>query len=303
MVSNKEYRGVVVPMVSPLTASGEIDTASVQKLMQTFADHDISPLVLGTTGEGASFSKEASKTLVKQVMEAKSPTQKVYVGVVGNQVDEQKELGKAYLDLGADAVVATLPGYYILTPDQMKRYFEELADYISGPLMIYNIKSTTQMSIPLDIIEELSHHPHIKGLKDSERDFERLEQSIKVYKDRADFSFFCGWGSESAKSLALGADGIVPSTGNLVPELYSQLYSAVTSGDSDGAQGMQELTDQVAKIYQSDRTLGQSLATLKLLMNERGLCQPFMKSPLGLLDDEMANRALKEWQGLEIAQF
>lgn len=158
------------------------------------------------------------------------------------------------------------------------------------------------MSIPLELIEELSHHPNIFGLKDSERDEERLSQSITLFKDRDDFSFFCGWGAESARSLELGADGIVPSTGNLVPELYKSLFQAASFKDIETASKYQLLTDHVATIYQKERTLGQSLATLKLLMQEKGLCKPFMKAPLSMLEDKTAQQALQNWQEFQISQ-
>ncbi|KEO74248.1 dihydrodipicolinate synthase family protein [Anditalea andensis] len=302
MRTSKKFQGVVVPMITPLLENGKVDEQAVEKIMRLFADNDISPLVLGTTGEGASFSKRDSLDLVSMVMSAKAATQQIYVGLTGNQVGEQIELANGYLDLGVDAVVATLPSYYILTPFQMQSYFKNLADKVSGPVMIYNIKSTTQMSIPLDIIEELSQHPNIFGLKDSERDEERLAQSITLFKDRKDFSFFCGWGAESAHSLELGADGIVPSTGNLVSEMYKNLFQAAISGDLETSKKYQDLTDQVAVLYQKDRTLGQSLATLKLLMQEKGLCKPFMKAPLSMLDDEMTQQALQNWQAFQNSQ-
>ena len=95
----------------------------------------------------------------------------------------------------------------------MYNYYKNLADNIKGPLMLYNIKATTHMSIPVEIIRRLSMHPNIVGLKDSERDLERMEACISISKGREDFAYFCGWAAQSAHSLELGADGIVPSTG------------------------------------------------------------------------------------------
>ena len=37
-------------------------------------------------------------------------------------------------------------------------------------------------------------------------------------------------------------------------------------------------------------TLGQSLAGLKVIMAEAGLCQPYMLPPLSMLDEETTNR-------------
>ena len=43
---------------------------------------------------------------------------------------------------------------------------------------------------------------------------------------------------------------------------------------------LQDETNEIAKIYQKDRTLGQSLAALKVMMQTKGLCEPWMLMPL-----------------------
>ena len=90
--------------------------------------------------------------------------------------------------------------------------------------------------------------------------------------------------------MQLGGDGIVPSTGNYAPEQFQQLYEAAISGDMDTANRLQDETNQLAKIYQQGRTLGQSLAALKVMMGTKGLCGPDMLMPLTRLtpDEEKA---------------
>lgn len=286
MKKEKKYSGVVVPMVSPLLENKTIDKEAVARIVRSFSKHHLSPLVLGTTGESSSIGPQDSRELIKAAVQAKGPKQHIYAGLVGNNVQQQIDSARQYFELGADVVVATLPSYYILTPGQMVRFYETLADNIPGSLMLYNIKATTQMSIPLPVIEKLSRHDNIWGLKDSERDVERLKSCINTYKDRKDFSFFCGWGAQCANSLQWGADGIVPSTGNLVPDMYKYLYAAAMEKNSQRADRLQAKTDEIAKIYQENRTLGQSLAALKVLMGELDLCHPYMMPPLTELEQE-----------------
>lgn len=292
-MKTKKFTGVVVPMVTPLHPSLNVDAEAVKRLMNLFSQNHIHPLVLGTTGESSSIGKKASRELLTAALANKGPQQQVYAGLVKNQTQSLVKWANRYLEMGADAVVATLPSYYILTPDQMYSFYMKLADSLHGPLLMYNIKATTQMSIPLEIVDKLSHHPNIWGLKDSERDEQRMKTCIERYKDRADFSYFCGWGAQSAGSLRLGADGIVPSTGNIVPELYHKLYQAALQGDYETADRLQVLTDEVATLYQKDRTLGQSLAALKVMMNSIGLCNTTMMPPLTELSNEEVEAILK----------
>lgn len=281
----KKYAGVVVPMITPLTENLKIDVKAVNIIMSEFAKNNISPLVLGTTGESASIGQAESAVFVEAAVKAKQPNQTIYAGLVGNNVEELINRAKLYASLGADVVVSTLPSYYILTPPQMEIFYTQLADASPCPVMMYNIKATTQMTIPLDIVEKLSHHPNIAGLKDSERDPERLKTCIETYKNRVDFAFFCGWGAQGFNSLQMGADGIVPSTGNIVPELYKSLYDAFLNENFEAAEKAQIQTDEVALIYQKDRTLGQSLAALKIMMGVRGYCQSYMMPPLTELSE------------------
>ncbi len=115
------------------------------------------------------------------------------------------------------------------------------------------------MSLPLDLVAELSQHPNIAGLKDSERDPARLNECIQKYRNRSDFSFSAVGVRRELIVLILGADGIVPSTGNVVPEMYYKLFKAVLAGNTDGALHYQQQTDRVADYYQKGRSLGSSL--------------------------------------------
>ncbi len=276
----KKYHGVVVPMVTPVKENGTLDTQAVERIIAFFAQAGVSPLLMGTTGEGNSVSQKDGQLFVETAVKAAQGRITIYAGLTGNCFAEQLAQAEAYTHAGADVIVATLPTYYALTEEQMENYYRTLASSIKGPLMLYNILATTHMSIPVEVIRRLADHPNIVGLKDSERDLERMAQCIEIAKGREDFCYFCGWAAQSAHSLELGGDGIVPSTGNFVPEMFQQLYEAAVKGDMATANRLQDETNEIAKIYQKDRTLGQSLTALKVMMQTKGLCEPWMLMPL-----------------------
>lgn len=285
-MNSTKYNGVVVPMVTPVTAGGLLDKPAVERIIKSFVEADVCPLLMGTTGEGNSVSTIMGQELIEEAVKAADGKITIYAGLTGNCFIEQLRQAGYYSASGADVIVATLPSYYALTPDQMYNYYARLADSIKGPLMLYNIAATTHMSIPIDVIERLSHHPNIVGLKDSERDMERMEKCIEIANGRDDFAYFCGWAAQSAHSLELGGNGIVPSTGNYVPEMFRQLYEAAVNGDMETANRLQDETNEIAKIYQAGRTLGQSLTALKVMMSTKGLCTPDMLMPLTRLSAE-----------------
>ncbi|MDE6647688.1 MAG: dihydrodipicolinate synthase family protein, partial [Prevotella sp.] len=191
--SKSKYHGVVVPMVTPVTQDGRLDVEAVKRIIDFFADNKVSPLLMGTTGEGNSVSQADGQLFVETAVNAADGRILIYAGLTGNCFAEQVRQAEVYTALGADVIVATLPTYYALTEEQMYEYYKTLADCITGPLMLYNILATTHMSIPVSIIKRLADHPNIVGLKDSERDLERMEQCIAIAKERDDFAYFCGW--------------------------------------------------------------------------------------------------------------
>jgi len=217
----------------------------------------------------------------------------LYAGISSNIVSESIEFAKFCADNAVDAVAANLPSYYALTENQVKKHYEKLADTVPLPLVIYNIPSTTHMSIPLKLIDELSHHPNIVATKDSERNEERLKQSLELWKDREDFSHFLGWAAKSAEALINGSDGLIPSTGNLVPEVYSEMLAAVEKGNYQKAHEMQKLSDSYGSLYQTGKILGESLWALKVLMKEKGLCEAFVMQPLQPLSKEEEDKLKK----------
>ena len=285
-MSNCKYRGVVVPMVTPVTENQQLDVAAVERIIEFFAVNGVAPLLMGTTGEGNSVSATDGLLMVETAVKAAKGRILIYAGLTGNCFSEQLRQAEAYTKAGADVIVATLPSYYALTEEQMYGYYKNLADNITGPLMLYNILATTHMTIPVDVVKRLAEHPNIVGLKDSERDLERMQQCIAFSKERDDFAYFCGWAAQSAYSLSLGGDGIVPSTGNYVPEMFANLYDAAVKGDMALANSLQDETNEIAKIYQAGRTLGQSLTALKVMMQAKGLCEPWMLMPLTRLSEK-----------------
>lgn len=286
MNTSKKYKGIIVPAITPLTDDYKIDAVAVEKIFANFYEHNISPFILGTTGESASLSASVKNDYLKTAAKNKKADSVLYAGISSNVFEESVEFAKLCADNAVDAVAATLPSYYALNNAQMQKYFEDLADAIPLPLIIYNIPATTHMSIPLEVIDELSMHPNIVAVKDSERSEERLMKSLELWKDRRDFGHFLGWAGKSALALIGGSDGLIPSTGNLAPEIYSTMWDAFTESNFKEVYAMQHLSDKYGNLYQADKTLGESLWALKILMKEKGLCEAIVMPPLQPMSKE-----------------
>lgn len=293
MKKNNPYKGVIVPMISPLKDDLSVDKEGVKRIVSNFLKYDVAPFIAGTTGEASSLSFKQKLDLVEATVEVAKNKAVIYAGISSNCLPETIDMAKSFTDAGADVIVANVPSYYPLTDAQAAKYCEQLADASPAPLIFYNITATTGYSIPLEIVEKLSYHPNVVGLKDSERDEERLGKALDLWRDREDFVHLIGWAAMSSYALKNGSDGIVPSTGNFTPELYAELYSSALEGNWQRADELQKLTNDLGALYQKNRTLGESLAALKIIMHERGLCGTQVMPPIYQMEKE-AEKAYRQ---------
>lgn len=297
---DRPYHGIVVPMVTPVTGDGELDEAATRRVIDHLLDGGIDGVfVLGTTGEAASVPRAARLRLVELTVEQVGGRAVTYAGIGDNCLAHAVEAAEEYCRLGIDVLVAHLPYYYNLGADEQGDYYAALADRVPGSLMLYNIPSTTHMSIPIEVVETLSHHPKVIGLKDSENDVSRLEKVLQRLGGRPDFAVLVGVSTLSAKALALGADGAVPSIGNLVPDLCQRLYESGVRGDASAAARHQRVVNEATELYRAGRTLAHSLGALKAAMGALSLCGPDVLPPLrplGLAEQEALQSRFRRWR-------
>jgi len=275
-----KHHGVVVPMVTPFLDDGSLDIASAEKIVDHLASAGVGIFVLGTTGEAASLPQSQRTALVELSVKVSAGRALVYAGIGSNCTETSITSGRGYLSLGADAVVAHLPGYYLLDAAEMREYFEFLALGIGERVILYNMPQTTRMSLPIEVLAHLADHPAIIGLKDSENSPGRPEQVAERLCGREDFTVFMGASVLSARALRLGFDGLVPSSGNIVPAPWARLLEAAKAGDWQRVEQLQTWLDSVARVFQRDRSLAQSLGALKACMTPLGLCTSMVRPPL-----------------------
>src|SRR5690554_2773450 len=138
--TRKTYCGVVVPMVTPFTQEGELDEHAARRIIDHLIAGGVQGIfVLGTTGEGPSMPREMRARLVHLTIDHVAGRVQVYAGVFDTIVSESIDAARDYLRRGASAIVAQLPSYYRLAPDQQFQYFATLAERIKGPIILYDI--------------------------------------------------------------------------------------------------------------------------------------------------------------------
>jgi dihydrodipicolinate synthase/N-acetylneuraminate lyase len=298
MKNDSKYQGAVVPMVTPFTADGRLDEPSLERLVDSLLAGGVDGIfVMGTTGEGVTIPAADRRRIVEQTVARAKGAVKIFAGI-SNAHPEELKIGNDYLKAGTDALVVHPP--VGMPQEEMLPWFQKLLDSLNGPLLLYNMPVTTKVSIPLDTVEKLMGHPRLVGIKDSENNLQRLNQLLQNFGGKKDFSVFIGVGALMEKGLKLGADGIVPSVGNLIPNICRQLCVAAKAGNWAEADSHFSRMNAVAELYQNGRSLNESLAVLKAAMHCRGLCAPHVLPPLCPLPQAQFEKLRREMEELHL---
>ena len=267
-------------MVTPVTAGGQLDEPALDRLLDSLVAGGVDGIfVMGTTGEGVSVPRDCRLQLVRQTVARVNKRALVFAGLGDIRSSDVSEANE-FFHAGVDAVVAHPPISEKIPAEKLRDWYRALLDQLEGPLLIYNMPMTTGTSIPLDAVEKLLGHPKLAGIKDSENNPERLEELLQRFGGKKDFSIFVGVGALMQKGLKLGADGIVPSVGNLIPGVCHRLCAAARKADWAEAENLYSRMNAVAALYQKGRNLNESLSALKAAMHLHGICAPQVLPPL-----------------------
>ena len=184
--------------VTPLDASGAPDLAALPGLIDFLAGrgcHGV--LLLGTTGEGPSFSVRERIEVVREGLRHRGqawPKLQILAGTGCANLADTIELTRAAFDLGVDAVV-TLPAFYYkgVGPDGITSYFEQVvrsAVPADGRLLAYHIPQVSSVAIPAASLHALRQQfpDQVWGMKDSQDD---LAHTLETTREFPGFHVFC----------------------------------------------------------------------------------------------------------------
>ena len=165
----KRLEGVVVPVVTPLTASDKVDTQSLERLTDHCIEGGLNCLYpCGTTGEMMYLTVEERKTTAETVVKQAAGRVPVFVHVgAWNQADTI-ELAKHAVSIGADGIGVVTPVFYAISDRGLVEYFKAVAGSVPEdfPVYLYGIKQNAINDINKDICEEVAKAcPNVVGAK------------------------------------------------------------------------------------------------------------------------------------------
>lgn len=276
--------GILTPLVTPLRATGELDTAGLNRLIDHVLAGGVHGLfLLGTTGEGPALGAKLREEALRASASAIAKRVPFVVGTTSPSLAESLELAEASAKAGAVATVYAGPLYAPVSQAALAAHVGRFADQCPLPVYLYNMPSHTHLFFSVEIVVELAKHPNIIGLKDSSADlmyFQRLCRALP-----AEFPLYMGPEELLLPALLAGAAGGVNGGSNLFPHLYSGLYNAFCAGNLEEARRLQGV---ILRVSETVYTRGY-LAGLKTALNHCGICDAALAEPLPALDPAAAS--------------
>ncbi len=260
--------GVIPPMLTPLTPSGEIDQQHLEVLVSHMLAGGVSGLfVLGSSGEGPWLTASQRREVIDQTVRVVDGRVPVLAGVIEPSTGRTMEWMRIIEDSGVDAAVIGSPYYFPADSDCQRRHVETVASHSKIPLVLYNIPPATHNPISPGTVRKLLEVESLVGIKDSSGDWQVFRELLELPKIRPGFSVLQGAEKLSARAMLAGADGIVPGLGNLVPDLFVRLVTSARSGDEKEVWRLQEQANKLWHLH----TQGFWLDCLKYAASVLGL--------------------------------
>jgi len=272
-----DLRGIVVPIITPLTANENLDEGALRKIVDHLLKGGVHGIfVNSTTGEAVCLLDKDRDAALKIVVDQVAGRIPVYAGVSDTSTKRALENLARATDSGADIVVAHPPFYYPPnSQEELVAYFTRLANASSLPLMLYNIPFTTKAPLSLETVRRLMQIDKIIGIKDSSVDYVFLMNLIELKRSRPEFRIFIGKSHLWAAGILSGADGGLDGISNLIPGHCVRLYRAIQANSPD-VYARQQQINEIFRVYECASFLGGIKAAMSLL----GLCEPHTVHPI-----------------------
>ncbi len=275
-------RGVIPPMISPLTASGQVDTEAVGRVADYILAGGCSGLfVLGGVGEGAWLSTSQRGGIVEATVHATAGRAPVLVGLMLPGTAPARDAALQAADAGVDALVVGSPYYFGVDAASQQRHVEAILAATPLPVLLYNIPQCTHQPLLREAVAALAAEPRILGVKDSWGDMPYFQSLLTIKLKRPNFRVLQGHEHAAMASLLLGADGLIPGLGNVAPRVLVSLVQAARAGDVAACQRLHAEIFELTGMYTQKAGLAGLYAACAVL----GLARNVPAEPWAPVDD------------------
>ena len=276
------FRGVFTAMITPFTEYNTVDYISLERLVEAQINAGIDGLVpCGTTGESPTLSHEEHDRVIAQTIRFAKGRVPVIAGTGSNATNEAIRLSQHAQDAGVDAVLLVNPYYNKPTQKGLYLHFKAIADSVSVPCILYNIKGRTGVNLETETLLRLEAEcPNIVAVKEASGSIDQMSSVISTTEE--DFSVLSGDDNLTLDLIRKGGDGVISVASNLFPSEMVKMTHAALSGDYETAEKYNAWFSEFFKVCFVET----NPIPIKTAMAKAGYCKEIFRLPLCTFEKE-----------------
>lgn len=277
MSKNSKFKGTGVAIVTPFSKDNSIDYKSLGKLVDFIIKGGVEYIVvLGTTGESVTLSKEEKQSIITHVIENVNKRVPIVLGVGGNNTQEIVNSLKKTADFNhIDALLSVSPYYNKPNQRGIYQHYKAISEVSPLPIILYNVPGRTASNLSADTTLKLANDfKNIIAIKEASGNLEQCMKIIK-YKPK-DFSVISGDDMLTLPMIAAGADGVISVVANAFPKDFSEMTRQILAGNVKEAQKLHyKLTDIIEQLFADGNPAG-----IKAVLEMMKICTANVRLPL-----------------------
>jgi 4-hydroxy-tetrahydrodipicolinate synthase len=272
----KALIGTGVALITPFKSDFSVDVEGLKKVVDFNIENGINYLVvLGTTAESATLSKEEKQLVIDTVVSATKGRVPLVLGVGGNNTQEVITELKTR-DLAAfTAVLSVSPYYNKPTQEGIYQHFAAIAKASPKPIILYNVPGRTASNmLPETVIRLANDFENIVAIKEAAGD---LVQAMRLISGcPKDFLVISGDDMITLPMVLAGGAGVISVIGEGFPKAFSTMVQLGLDRKVDEAYKMHyKLAPAIDYIFAEGNPAG-----IKAVFKELGVCGDTVRLPL-----------------------
>ena len=273
MKKKEIFRGTATALITPFR-DGEIDFEALGRLIEMQISAGVDCLVIGgTTAEAATLSDAERYRLFEFSAERISGRTRLIFGTGTNDTRVAKSHSRYAESVGCDGLLLVTPYYNKGTELGIEKHYLSIAESVNLPIILYNVPSRTGVNLGFNLLERLSEHQNIVGIKEASDSTDRL---VRLASMSSSLALYSGNDSQIFPTLSLGGFGVISVISNLLPKETTEITDLYFSGEVERSREIQfNLLPLISAMF-----LETNPAPIKYAMSKMGLCSSELRLPL-----------------------
>src|SRR5664280_654499 len=272
----KKFRGTGVAIITPFKNDSSIDLAALGRVVNHVITGGVNYIVvLGTTGESVTLTKDEKKAIISYVVEVTDNRVPIVVGIGGNNTQEIINTIRHTNLNGIEGILSVAPYYNKPNQRGLFQHFKAIANSTSIPVILYNVPGRTCSNISSDTTLELANEcENVVAIKEASGD---MAQIMRIIKNKPDnFSVISGDDLMTIPIIASGGAGVISVLANAFPLATSELVTNSLKSNFKSAREIQlRYLEMIELLFIDGNPAG-----VKAMLNIMNICQNTLRLPL-----------------------